>query len=129
MNKVVHFEIPADDKERMKKFYSGVFEWQVRDDEMPGGVIYTSAVTTPTDETTFTPKEPGSINGALIDRDEKLKSPIITIDVDSIDEYLKKIEAAGGKKVSEKGEVPGMGFYAYFQDTEGNVMGLWENIS
>ncbi len=57
-----------------------------------------------------------------------IPAPVITINVDSIDEAVKKIEASGGKMVGEKGEVPDMGYYAYFKDSEGNVMGLWETI-
>jgi uncharacterized protein len=41
---------------------------------------------------------------------------------------VKKIEAEGGKVIVPKGEVPDMGYYAYFKDTEGNVMGLWESM-
>jgi predicted enzyme related to lactoylglutathione lyase len=129
MNKVVHFEITTDDKERAKKFYSDIFDWQIRDDKMPGDMTYTSAITAPIHEETYAPKEPGAINGALIERDSSLKSPVITIEVDDIEEYLEKIEAAGGTAVGEKGEVPGMGFYAYFKDTEGNILGLWQNAA
>ncbi len=129
MNKVVHFEIPSENKERAKRFYSEAFEWMVRDDPMTGGGTYTSAVTTEIDERTYMPKEPGGINGAIIERSENLKSPIITIGVDSIEESIKKAETAGGKAVGEKGEVPGMGFYAYISYTEGNVIGLWQDIN
>jgi predicted enzyme related to lactoylglutathione lyase len=57
-----------------------------------------------------------------------LPNPIIVISVPSIDEHIPKIEAAGGKLVVPKGEVPEMGYYAYFKDSEGNLMGLWEDI-
>jgi uncharacterized protein len=55
-------------------------------------------------------------------------SPVITINVDSINDSLKKVEAGGGGVVQPRQEIPGMGAFAYFKDTEGNVMGLWENI-
>lgn len=126
MNKVVHFEIPSDDRERAKKFYSSVFDWDVQD--MPfQDDVYTFATTSPVDEN-FMHKEKGAINGAIYKRDEVLSNPIITIDVPSIDDFSKKIEAAGGKMVVAKGEVPDMGYYAYFHDSEGNLMGLWENL-
>lgn len=124
MNKVVHFEIPFDDKERSKKFYSEAFGWKY--DEMPE-VGYIGAITSPTDDTMM-PSEPGSINGGLFERTKENPTPVITIAVDSIDDHVKKIEAAGGTMVSLKGEVPGMGYYAYFKDTENNIIGLWENI-
>lgn len=123
MNKVVHFELPFDDKDRAKKFYSETFGWQI--DEMPE-IPYTSVTTTPVDES-MRPIEPGSINGALVERGKDAPAPVITISVDSIDEFLKKIEAAGGKSITPKGEVPDMGYFAYFTDTEGNVIGLWQD--
>lgn len=128
MNPVVHFEIPAEDKMRAKKFYSEAFGWMINDVDIGGGEIYSAAITTSSDEQTGMPDKPGAINGALFDRDEKLKTPVITIDVNSIDEALEKIEEAGGSRLIEKGEVPEMGFYAYFKDSEGNVMGLWEEL-
>ncbi|HWP91424.1 MAG TPA: VOC family protein [Thermodesulfobacteriota bacterium] len=128
MNKVVHFEIPVDDLARAKKFYSSIFSWEIVDWPMPGGIIYTGVRTVPVDEKTFIPKEPGAINGGMTKRSKEVPAPIITVSVSSIDEYVKKVEAAGGKAVMPKGEVPDMGFYAYVVDTEGNVIGLWEDL-
>jgi len=128
MNKVVHFEIPVDDLARAKRFYSTIFGWEIIDWPMPGGVTYTGVRTVPIDEKTFIPKEPGAINGGMTKRSKEVPAPIITISVSSIDEYVKKIEAAGGKAVMPKGEVPDMGFYAYVADSEGNVIGLWEDL-
>lgn len=96
MDSIVHFEIPVDDMGKAKSFYSDVFGWQIRDDTMPGGDTYTSAITTETGED-FAPKKPGAINGALIERDDKLKVPIVTVGVASIEESIKKVEAAGAK--------------------------------
>jgi hypothetical protein len=124
MNKVTHFEIPFDDKERAQKFYSETFGWKF--DDMPE-IGYTGIMTTPADETGM-PTTPGAINGGLTARDKSVATPVITIDVDSIDEYIKKVEAAGGQLVRPKGEVPQMGYYAYVKDSEGNVIGLWQNI-
>jgi predicted enzyme related to lactoylglutathione lyase len=64
----------------------------------------------------------------MMKRSKEVTAPIITIHVSSIDEYIKKIEAAGGKAVMPKQEVPDMGFYSYFIDSEGNVIGLWETL-
>lgn len=75
------------------------------------------------------PAEPGFINGGMFDRsDAAPKGPVITVDVASIDAALEKIEQHGGAKLVGRTEIPQMGFYAYFTDTEGNVMGLWENL-
>jgi predicted enzyme related to lactoylglutathione lyase len=74
------------------------------------------------------PKSPGAINGGLFAREGELKTPIITVDVDDIDATLAQVEKLGGSVVKPKDAIPGMGFYAYFKDTEGNVLGLWQNL-
>lgn len=125
MDKVVHFEIPVDDRGRAKEFYASVFEWDVQDTDMGGGSVYTMAGTVATDEK-MQPKETGAINGGLMDRTSELPVPVITIGVDSIDDSLKKVEAGGGRTITPRTPIPNMGAFAYFKDTEGNVMGLWE---
>src|SRR5437762_3159941 len=123
MKKVVHFEIPADDVERAKKFYS-IFDWQLQDWPMADGSVYVGARTVEVDEKTYMPKEPGAINGGIVKRDQYVTTPQVTISVPSIDEYLEKVKTAGGKVVKEKVEIGGMGFYAYVNDSEGNLLGL-----
>jgi hypothetical protein len=124
MDKVVHFEIPAEDIKRAKKFYESVFGWQTNDiPEMD----YTMLVTSPTDERNM-PKEKGAINGGMMKRSDKVKSPVVTISVSDIDDTVKKLEKAGGKLVLPKVKVEKMGFSAYFKDTEGNIVGLWQNL-
>ena len=125
MRKVVHFEIPADDIERAKQFYSWVFGWELAD--MPE-LGYTVVRTTPVDEQTQLPSEPGAINGGMFRRSADAPSmPVLTIDVNSVDDALKEIEAAGGRVLRPRTEIPGMGAFAYFTDPEGNALGLWEN--
>jgi len=80
------------------------------------------------DETTYTPKEPGAINGGIVNRNQFVKTPQVTVDVPSVDEYIEKVKAAGGKILKPKQLIEGMGYYAYVTDTEGNLLGLWENI-
>ena len=63
----------------------------------------------------------------MMQRNQPFAGPVITVDVESIDDALGKIEAAGGKTAIPKSEIPGMGFTAYFTDPEGNLMGLWES--
>jgi predicted enzyme related to lactoylglutathione lyase len=125
MRKVVHFEIPAEDLTRAKSFYGDIFGWQL--ETMPiGAGEYTIVMTTPVDGESQMPTEPGSINGGMMQRSSETPSPVITIDVDGIDDTLKQIEAAGGSTVTPKTPIPNMGAFAYFKDTEGNVMGLFE---
>lgn len=124
MNKVVHFEIPADNLKRAKKFYQTVFGWTMSD----FGPETSMAITVKTDPKTQMPKEPGAINGDISKRMPTFQHPVVVMNVTSIDKHLKKIVAAGGKKIGKKVEIPNMGFYAYFKDTEGNTLGVWENI-
>jgi hypothetical protein len=128
MGKVVHFEIPADDIPRAKEFYGSIFGWQLQDMDT-GGADYTIVMTTPVDQQTQLPTEPGAINGGMMKRADDTPSPVITIEVDSIDDALKQIEAGGGGVVRPRTEIPGMGAFAYFKDTEANVVGLWESLA
>jgi predicted enzyme related to lactoylglutathione lyase len=123
VDKVVHFEIPADDVARAKEFYGSIFEWELQDyPEMQ----YTIAMTVPVDDKQM-PTQPGAINGGMMKRSNTTpSSPVLTIEVQSIDEALKKIEAGGGETVTPRTPIPNMGAFAYFKDTEGNTLGLFE---
>lgn len=125
MGGVVHFEIPADDQDRATNFYRRALGWRI--DPMPD-MNYNIVVTTPTDEKTGMPTQPGAINGGMMARESELTTPVITVDVEDIDAALAKIEELGGSVVKPKDAIPGMGYYAYFKDTEGNILGLWENL-
>jgi predicted enzyme related to lactoylglutathione lyase len=128
MRKVVHFEIPAEDLDRAKSFYGSVFGWDLNTMPMPGGE-YTTISTVPVDPQTMTPTEPGAINGGMVPRDERTPAPVITVDVEHIDDALEQIQARGGSTVTPRTEIPGMGAFAYFKDPEGNVLGLWETTA
>jgi predicted enzyme related to lactoylglutathione lyase len=123
MDGVVHFEIPADDAERAKAFYSTVFDWEMQD--FPD-MQYTIMMTTPIDEQSQRPTSPGAINGGLMSRSKDTPTPVITIGVDSVEEALKKVEAEGGTVITPSTPIPGMGAFGYFKDSEGNVMGLFQ---
>lgn len=122
MDKVVHFEIPYDDLERAKKFYSGVFKWKINAiPEMKYDIVHTVDA-----NEKQIPKEKGAINGGMYKRDEKsAQGPVIVINVKNVDEAVKKAEKSGGKMFRPKVQVGNMGFYAQVKDTEGNVIGLW----
>jgi uncharacterized protein len=122
---VVHFEIPADDVERARGFYRDAFGWNVN--PMPE-MGYTILGTTPTNDQGM-PDAPGAINGGMFERADDIATPVITIDVDDIDAALTKVESLGGKTVRPRMEVGDMGFAAYFTDSEGNLMGLWQTAS
>lgn len=121
--RVVHFEIPADDLARAEGFYRDAFDWEVN--SVPG-MGYTLVLTTPS--TKSGPTEPGAINGGMLTRQAPITAPLVTIQVDDIDKALTTIEGLGGRTVRGRMPVGNMGFAAYFADTEGNVVGLWETV-
>jgi len=114
MPKVIHFEIAAEDPKRAKAFYEKVFGWKVK---KWGSMDYWLI--------TAGKKKEAGINGAMMKRVKK-ENTINTISVPSHDEFAKKIKAAGGKQVSKKSKIPGVGLFSYCQDTEGNVFGILE---
>ena len=120
--RVVHFEIPFDDGERARRFYSEAFGWQLQ--EMPG-MDYTLVVTGPSGDQG--PTEPGFVNGGMLARSAAAApGPVVVVDVESIDVALERVTELGGSTVLGKQPVGDMGFTAYVRDPEGNVVGLWE---
>lgn len=116
MSRAVHFEIHVDDLDRAGKFYSGVFNWQFL--KWDGPQEYRLITTGEKDA-------PG-VKGGMMKRMDPTGSVYNTIDVPSVDDYVKKIEAAGGTIVIPKMPIPGVGWLAYFRDTAGNVSGIIE---
>lgn len=126
-DKVVHFEIPFDDKDRAMSFYQKVFGWELIDmPEAAAGMTYIMIHAAKTDKNNMV-AEKGAINGGLFRREEKAANPIIVIGVDSIDNKVKEIEAAGGKLIMPKIPIPN-GHYARVLDSEGNLLGLGESL-
>ncbi len=123
MDKVMHFHIPVDDMARAKKFYEDIFGWEIKEYETDFNLV----TTTPTDKEGM-PIEPGGINGGLYKRESPEQTQSVVINVPSIDDYLRKIEEAGGKVIEEKMAVEDFGFYAMISDTERNMIGLWEDV-
>jgi uncharacterized protein len=127
MNPVVHFEMAARDRARMAKFYSGVFGWNTTQlgPEMGN---YITVQTTETAENSF-PREPGRINGGFFERTRDDQVTSVVIAVDNIYDAMKKVAAAGGKvlggqKPEVPDDIPGIGLYVAFVDTEGNRVGM-----
>ena len=122
MDKVVHFEIPFDNKPRAMKFYTDAFGWRLAD--IPD-MNYVMASTVEVDDRQM-PKEPGAINGGLFQRPAEAPNPTIYLGVSSLDSTIEKVKQAGGSVVTPKTPIPGMGAYARVRDTEGNVIGLFQ---
>lgn len=126
MDRVCHFEVPYENKDRMEKFYSSVFGWQFM--SAPGDIPYTFAMTTEMDDQNQ-PKEVGGINGGTYERgDQGAHSPVIVLEVASCEQRIQDVVAAGGENVFGPHEIGGMGIYAQVKDTEGNVIGLWQSL-
>ena len=124
MDPVVHFEMPYQDKNRMAGFYTKAFGWkpQMLGPEMGEYVVVT---TCETDEK-GRPKNPGSINGGLYKKpsDPTGQHPSVVIAVADIQDAFKRVKQAGGKVLGEPMDIPGVGLYAGFLDTEGNRVSL-----
>jgi predicted enzyme related to lactoylglutathione lyase len=119
MNPVVHFEMPYHDRERMAKFYQQAFEWQT---QMLGEEMGRYVLATTTETGDSGPKTPGSINGGFYPHkpDWPQQHPSVVIAVDNVDEAMDKVRRAGGTVLGEPMDIPGVGKYVSFIDTEGN---------
>ncbi len=128
MNPVVHFEMPAEDRKRMADFYSKVFGWQTKllGEEMNN---YVTVATTESDDN-GRPKMAGAINGGFYPKQEDWPSqyPSIVIAVDNIKESIRNVTEAKGKVLGEPMDIPGIGTYVSFIDTEGNRVSLLQPI-
>jgi len=131
-NSVVHFEMPYEDGKRMAEFYTKVFGWQTNQlgPEMGNYII---AQTTETDQNNMV-KTPGTINGGFAAKGANNQSPSVVISVDDIKVAIEKVKEAGGKVLGggnpnkkspeEPDDIPGVGLYVAFEDTEGNRVGM-----
>jgi predicted enzyme related to lactoylglutathione lyase len=116
MNRVTHFEIPADDTKRASEFYREVFGWAFK--SWGGPEEYLLVETGPN-------SEPG-INGGLMKKKHPQQPVVNSIDVLDIDATIKMVEHSGGQIVVPKTTMPGVGWLAYFKDTEGNIFGIMQ---
>lgn len=126
MNPVVHFEMPAKDRERVKKFYEEAFGWEM---QLMGEDFgnYVVATTTPTDPKTTRPTEPGAINGGFFGYDEKepgRQYPSVVISVHNIEEAMEMVKKAGGKVEGLPQDIPTIGKWVVFIDSEGNRVSM-----
>lgn len=116
MGRLVHFEILVEDPQKAVDFYKSVFDWEIAtwgDGEPSYWLISTG------------PDDVPGINGAIMGTSFPQKV-INTIDVESLDEMIVKVESAGGKKVHGPNKVPGVGMHAYCEDSQGNLFGMMQ---
>jgi len=123
---IVHFEIPAEDPERAARFYRELFGWDVGrfEGSAAGGIEYWMVRTVPTNPEGM-PIRPG-VNGGLMRRMYPGQPPVNYINVEDVDEYVRKAEKLGAKTLMGKSPVPGMGWFAQLNDTEGNLFAVWQ---
>ncbi len=128
MNPVVHFEMPYDDQARMRRFYELAFGWQTKalGEEMGNYVL---ATTTETREAG--PTRPGAINGGFFPKkaDWPAQHPSVVIAVDNVVESVDRVCQSGGTVLGEPMEIPGVGIYVSFMDTEGNRVSMLQPVS
>jgi hypothetical protein len=127
MNPVVHFEMPYEDKARVSRFYAKAFGWrtQAMGEEMGNYVLATT-----TEVKEGRPVEPGAINGGFFQRkqDWPAQYPSVVISVDDIMESMVQVTQAGGKVLGEPVDIPGVGAYVSFVDTEGNRVSMLQPL-
>jgi predicted enzyme related to lactoylglutathione lyase len=128
MDSVVHFEMPYQDRERMKTFYETAFGWQTQSLGAEMG-NYVVATTTEPGPNGF-PANPGAINGGFYERpaDPAGHAPSVVIAVGDVHEAMRKITAAGGTLLGEPMEIPGVGQYVSFRDPEGNRVSILQPL-
>jgi predicted enzyme related to lactoylglutathione lyase len=122
MNPVVHFEMPAEDRERTKKFYETVFGWKMIQLGHEMGE-YLLAQTDETDENGML-KETNRINGGFYQKGENGTVPHVVISVENLDEHMETVKKAGGAIEGAPMNIPGIGKFVMFKDTEGNRVGM-----
>lgn len=127
MNPVVHFEMPAEDRNRMAAFYTEAFGWQT---QMLGPDMGDYVLVTTTESDENGPERPGAINGGFYPKrpDWPAQHPSVVIAVEDIEASMEKVAKAGGKVLGEPMEIPGVGRYVSFFDTEGNRVSMLQPL-
>ena len=129
MNPVVHFEMPYDAADRVAKFYKAAFGWKMKNmgEKMGQYVLATTAESGPDGR----PKKGGTINGGFFAKkaDWPDQHPSVVIAVDDLVKAMAKITAAGGRVLGAPMEIPGVGGYVSFVDTEGNRVSLLQPLA
>ncbi|MDB5798748.1 MAG: glyoxalase [Paucimonas sp.] len=128
MNPVVHFELPYEERERIAQFYRNAFNWQTQmlGPEMGNYVLATTTETGPAG-----PLKPGAINGGFYGKSAQMpeaQHPSVVIGVDDIRAAMEKVRSAGGEVLGEPMEIPGVGHYVAFYDSERNRLSMLQPL-
>jgi hypothetical protein len=123
-NPVVHFEMPYKDPKRVSKFYKSVFGWGMEGQGAKMG-NYILAMTTEVDPKTTRPTTPGAINGGFYKKEKSTNPyPSFVISVDDLEKSMEMVKKSGGKIKGKPQEIPGVGLWVVFVDTEGNRVSI-----
>ena len=124
---VIHFEMPYEQSERMAKFYRDAFGWQT---QMLGEKMGNYVLATTTEMNGCTPERHGAINGGFFQKhpDWPAPYPAVVIAVENIGDAMQQVNTAGGKVLGEPMQIPGVGKYVSFFDTEGNRVSMLEPL-
>ena len=127
MDSVVHFEMPYENRERMAEFYRSAFGWQ---SQMLGPDMGNYVVVTTTETGESGPRKPGAINGGFYGKvpDHPLQYPSVVIAVEDAGRSVEKVVASGGQVLGEPMDIPGVGRYVSFLDSEGNRVSLLQPL-
>lgn len=117
---IVHFEIPANEPEKLSKFYSELLGWKFKKVEMPGDPYWMI-------QTRAKEQDPG-VDGGLFKKMEPTQGVLHYYNVESVEDFSRKVEKLGGKVIRPKTEIPTIGHFAIANDPEGNVFGLFESL-
>ncbi len=112
---IVHFEIPANNVEKLKGFYEKLFGWKISKGQ--GDMEYWMIETAPQGQ---------GVNGGMMKKQMPEQGPVNYVLVESVDDFAKKATMLGGKVILPKQPIPDMGAFAVIQDPEGNTLGLFE---
>ena len=123
MNPIVHFEIPYLDRQRIATFYESAFSWKIEmlGEDMGNYVLATTAIADARKGASA-----GAINGGFYPKkpDWPAQYPSVVIGVEDIETAIKKVAQAGGEVLGEPYEIPGIGHYVSFMDSEGNRVSM-----
>jgi hypothetical protein len=126
MNPVVHFEMPAENRARVKKFYETAFGWQMNQLGAEMG-NYLLANTSPVDKKNMHINK-GAINGGFYQKGKDGTDTHLVISVDNLAGHMEIVKKAGGEIQGKPMNIPGIGSFVMFKDTEGNRVGMLEPL-
>ena len=126
-NSVAHFEIYADDPEKLQQFYTSLFDWSF---EAVPGMDYRFVKTVDTDGRGMA-AQPGGINGGMMKRPAGFneRAWVNYVNVESLEASVRRAESLGARVMKGKTAVPGMGWFAMLTDPQGNVFAMWQTDS